>query len=217
MLDLNAGIGIPRTIGFELAVARLYPVQFGFGLGLMPIQGMVRRYMNFDPADYAQEVQGYKLTPSVSLSWTAFTGFVQYFFNPNFYVEGIYATWIIRGNASVSVSGGELKDSSITLGSLSFNLYQPMFGAVAGWRMWLGSSPYYFDFSAGLLKFMEPRADLSISTLADPYQGLLPAETQQQIEDAHQQINTEFDVFVNQYKAKVKYAPSLSITFGRWI
>jgi hypothetical protein len=215
ILDLNAGIGLPRTIGFDLAIARLFPVQFGFGLGKVPIENMVKKYLN--PGDYTQEVSGYTLTPQLNLSWTSMTGFIEYFFDESFYISALYTTWIIGGGVSVVASGGALQNSAIQLGSLNFTLYQPMTGITLGWRYTLGSSPYYFDLSGGILKFLEPRGAIGLSTIADPFSSLIPEENKKQIEDAKNTIHASFQDFVGKYRAKVQYAPSLSITVGRWI
>lgn len=216
LIDARLGVGLPSLLGFDLELSKLHPLHLGFGFGMLPVDAMAKSFLKFDPAKYTQHVSGYTITPSVSLSWSSFVAFAEYFLDPIFYVHAFYATWQIYGTLSVDVTGGLLNNSHLNVGSVDLNLYQPFFGTGCGWRWDLGEH-YFFDVAVGLMKFLSPSASASLHTIADAYSSALPTDTTSQLDQAHQLLNQEVSKFFQTYKSSLTYAPMFSIGIGRRI
>jgi len=218
-VDINAGVGIPRLISFRVSATRLFPVTFGFGLGTIPIESAARKYLDINPNDYAQEVQGITILPDFSLSWGAFETFLRWYpFSSGFYLETLYEVWNIKGSVTASATGGQLGSSNLNLGSVTLNVIQPMYGAGCGWRWFMFSPSFYFDLGVGAVYFVKPKYSVGTYTIADPYEPILsqflPAETMAQVEDGKQKIRDGVDDAMSKYRAIVKYGPIISLSFG---
>ncbi|MBF0442646.1 MAG: hypothetical protein HQK54_12135 [Oligoflexales bacterium] len=215
LIDLNAGVGIPRLIGFDLAFTRLYPVTFGFGLGTIPIESAVKKQLDIKPEDYEQEVNGYRLIPSFSLRWKSIETFLRWHpWDMGFYVQALYAIWAINGSVSVTATSGQLKDSRLYLGSVSLSMIQPILGLTFGWRWFFGDSGIYTELGTGILYFRKPYYSVGIYTAADPFTSAIPEENRKQIDDAKTQIRTEVDKAMQEYHSILTYAPMLAISIG---
>ena len=97
LIDVSAGVGIPKLIGFDVMITRLYPVTFGFGFGTFPIENAAKKQLDLDADDYRQETNGYTVIPSFYLDWGSFETFIRWYpMSEEFYLQAMYATWNIN-------------------------------------------------------------------------------------------------------------------------
>lgn len=215
-VDVNAGVGLPRLISFRVSAIRLYPVTFGFGFGTIPIENAARRHLGISPSDYAQQIKDITVTPNFSLDWSSFEAFLRWYVSSSpFYLHAAYSVWNISGNVSAMASGGStLGSNSINLGTASLTLAQPLYGLSAGWRFDFGKSRVYCDVEGGVIVFGKPNYSVGLYTAADAYQGLIPGDVRQQIEDGKETVRSQAAEAMQKYRDVVKYSPALSLSFG---
>lgn len=219
ILDVNAGVGLPRLIGFNAGIARLFPVTFGFGMGTIPIQGMAERYLHVNPSDYAQTLDGgYTIAPSLALSWQSFEAFVQYQVPGSaLFMRAFYAVWYIHGWVAATASGGQLGKNQITLATAELTVNQPMIGVSTGWRWMLGSGGLYSELGLGLMRFLVPNYRFGVNTIVDPYVSFLPPEDAEQLDQGKQMLHDEIDKAMGQYRRTVSWAPALTLALGTYL
>jgi hypothetical protein len=214
MADVGFGLGLPNLIAFDIAAYRLYPVSFGFGLGSIPAEALMRRRAGFDPDEYRQSVDEYTIIPSFALNWKTFKMFVRWHVTESFYLQGFYAVWNIHGSFSAAATGGQIGTGAIRLGSVNLTLAQPMIGLSTGWRWFFHSGNMYFDLNGGVLQFKRPHYSVSTYTAADQFSAAIPPDVAQQINEAKMLIRTEVDEGMKKYHEQLKYGPVLGLGMG---